>query len=221
MRSMSKISVLLVDDHPAVRTGLSLLLKTQADMQVVGEAADGRQAIALAKAKRPAVVVMDLKLPLLDGVQATRRIHKEVPSARVLVLTTYDQDQYIRQAIAAGAFGFLLKQAASEEVIKAIREVHRGNPYFSAEPPCRLRGAGRAMSAGQSDAEGGSAKIVSLRQAQVLALMAEGFCDEEIAAELRMSLGTVKKQPRASVDPDSNEIPARPEEARSLAQAAR
>src|SRR5262245_8158119 len=118
---MSTITVLLVDDHTVVRQGLAALLRGQPDIEVIGEAEDGRQGLALAKELTPAIVLMDLALPLLNGIQATRAIMREVPGTKVLVLTSYSENEYVRQAIEAGAIGFLLKQTAANDLVNAIR----------------------------------------------------------------------------------------------------
>src|SRR5262249_28843828 len=128
---VSKIKVLLVDDHMVVRQGLRALLEAEPDMVVVGEAANGHQAVQLAQKLRPEVVVMDIAMPQLNGLEATRRIAQQVPSARVLVLSSYSDDEYVSQITEAGASGYLLKENAAEDLIKAVREIRRGHPFFS------------------------------------------------------------------------------------------
>src|SRR5437773_5571371 len=128
---MQKITVLLADDHTLVRQGFRALLEAEPDIAIVGEAETGRQAVQRAKALRPDVVLMDIAMPLLNGLEATRQITKEVPSSKVLILSSYSDDEYVQQLTGAGAAGYLLKQTAAADLLKAIREVRRGNPFFS------------------------------------------------------------------------------------------
>src|SRR5947207_449360 len=123
---MTRISVLLVDDHEVVRQGLRALLEAQPDMEVVAEAKDGQQAIALAHEKTPDVVVMDISMPKMNGLQATREIMRTVPTTKVLVLTSYDDDDCVVQMTQAGAVGYLTKRSASDDLTEAIRIVRRG-----------------------------------------------------------------------------------------------
>src|SRR5260370_4321193 len=127
---MHKIKVLLADDHTIVRQGFRALLQAEEDIAIVGEAETGRQAIQLAKELEPDVVVMDIAMPLLNGLEATRQIIKEVPSAKVLILSSYSDDEYVQQLSEAGAVGYLLKQNADADLIKAIREARKGNAFF-------------------------------------------------------------------------------------------
>src|SRR5438034_4095198 len=127
---MRKINVLLVDDHTVVRQGLRALLKAEEDMEVIGEAENGRQAVTLARKSPPDVVVMDVAMPLLNGCEATRQIVKSLPAAKVLVLSSYGDDECVQQLVQAGAAGYLLKQTAANELLKAIREVRNGNSFF-------------------------------------------------------------------------------------------
>src|SRR5437667_771591 len=128
---MTNITVLLADDHTVVRQGLRLLLEAEPDIKIAGEAGTGRQAVQLAKTLKPDVVVMDIAMPLLNGLEATRQIIKEVPSTRVLILSSYSDDEYVHQLTEAGAAGYLLKQAAVTDLIKAIREAKKGKGFFS------------------------------------------------------------------------------------------
>src|SRR5712672_1491791 len=128
---MQKITVLLADDHTLVRQGFRALLEAEPDIAIVGEAGTGRQAVQLAKKLRPDVVLMDIAMPLLNGLEATRQVIKEVPSSKVLILSSYSDDEYVQQLTEAGAAGYLLKQTAAAELLKAIREARRGNTFFS------------------------------------------------------------------------------------------
>jgi DNA-binding NarL/FixJ family response regulator len=188
---MRKISVLLVDDHTVVRQGLRALLSAEEDIEVQGEAENGRQAVILAKKLVPDVVVMDVAMPLLNGLEATRQILKAVPSAKVLVLTSYGDDDCVAQMMDAGASGYLIKQTAANDLLKAIREVQRGNAYFSPAIARRLRDQCReAFTTGQSPRK---ATELTSREGEVLQLIAEGFSNKQIAAELSISIKTVEK----------------------------
>ena len=136
---MKKIAVLLVDDHAVVRQGLRALIEAEGDMVVVGEAENGRQAVAQTKKRLPDVVVMDVAMPGMNGLEATRQIVRNVPSAKVLVLTSYGDDDYVAQLLEAGATGYLVKQTAAADLLRAIREVHEGNTFFSPVIAKRLR----------------------------------------------------------------------------------
>jgi len=188
---MRKISVLLVDDHTVVRQGLRALLAAEEDMEVRGEAENGRQAVVLAKKLLPDVIVMDVAMPLLNGLEATRQIMKALPNAKVLVLTSYGDDDCVAQMMDAGAAGYLIKQTAANDLLKAIREVHRGNAFFSPAIARRLRDQCReAFTTGQSPRR---ATELTSREGEVLQLIAEGFSNKQIAAELSISIKTVEK----------------------------
>src|SRR5436190_5125878 len=188
---MRKISVLLVDDHTVVRQGLRALLSAEEDMEVKGEAENGRQAVVLAKKLIPDVIVMDVAMPLLNGLEATRQILKALPSSKVLVLTSYGDDECVQQLMQAGASGYLIKQTAANDLLKAIREVQRGNAFFSPSIAKRLRDQCReAFTNGQSTKKSGD---LTTREAEVLQLIAEGFSNKQIAAELSISIKTVEK----------------------------
>jgi DNA-binding NarL/FixJ family response regulator len=188
---MKKISVLLVDDHTVVRQGLRALLKAEEDMEVVGEAENGRQAVILAKKTPPDVVVMDVAMPMLNGLEATRQILKGVPGTKVLVLTSYGDDECVQQLMHAGATGYLIKQTAANDLLKAIREVQRGNAFFSPSIAKRLRDQCREAFSNGQPARKSSA--LTSRESEVLQLIAEGFSNKQIAAELAISIKTVEK----------------------------
>src|SRR5438309_6100824 len=128
---MKRITVLLAEDHQIVREGFRSLLEHEADIEVVGEAANGRQAVQLTRKLRPAVVVMDIAMPLLNGMEAARQIRKQFPSTRVLFLSAHSDDAYVEQVTVLGATGFVLKQSSSENLATAIREVQKGNKFYS------------------------------------------------------------------------------------------
>ncbi len=190
---MSNISVLLVDDHNIVRQGLKALLTAEGDITIAAEAQTGREAVQLAAKLYPEVVVMDLAMPLLNGWEATRQILKVAPSAKILVLSTYDSDEHVQQAIAAGAAAYLIKQTAAADLVKAIREVRKGNAYFS--PPIAQRLREKTYLAGsEAKPEQSPANVeLTVREAEVLQLIAEGFANKQIAAELGLSVKTVEK----------------------------
>jgi DNA-binding NarL/FixJ family response regulator len=188
---MKKIGILLADDHAVVRQGLRALLEAEGDICVVGEAENGRQAVAQAKKTLPDVVVMDVAMPGMNGVEATRQIVRNIPSTKVLVLTSYGDDDYVTQLLEAGATGYLVKQMAAADLLKAIREVHHGNAFFSPSIAKRLRQQERETFAGGQPATKLS-KLTS-REAEVLQLVAEGFANKQIAAELSISIKTVEK----------------------------
>jgi DNA-binding NarL/FixJ family response regulator len=189
---MEKITVLLVDDHNIVRQGLKALLGAEQDLTIVAEAQSGREAVRLASTLRPEIVIMDLAMPLLNGWEATRQILKVLPSAKVIVLSTYHADEHIQQAIAAGAAAYLIKQTAAADLVKAIHEVRTGNAYFSPAIAERLR-----EKTFQPSSNGGPAKPAEVeltpREAEVLQLIAEGFANKQIASELGLSVKTVEK----------------------------
>jgi DNA-binding NarL/FixJ family response regulator len=190
---MSNISVLLVDDHNIVRQGLKALLTAEGDITVAAEAQTGREAVQLAAKLHPEVVVMDLAMPLLNGWEATRQILKVAPSAKILVLSTYDSEGHVQQAITAGAAAYLIKQTAAADLVKAIREVRKGNAYFSPPIAQRLREKTYLAGSGTNPEPTVPDVELTLREAEVLQLIAEGFANKQIAAELGLSVKTVEK----------------------------
>ena len=189
---MKRITVLLADDHTVVRKGLRLLLEAEEDIEVVGEAENGRQAVQLAKKLRPQVVVLDVAMPLLNGLEATRQITRHVPLTKVLILSSYDDDEYVQQLTEEGAAGYLLKQTAANDLIKAIREAQKGNAFFSPSISKRLLEHCRETFTGGGRARKRAAHLTS-REAEVLQLIAEGHANKQIAAELNISIKTVEK----------------------------
>jgi DNA-binding NarL/FixJ family response regulator len=187
---MRKIRVLLVDDHAIVRQGLRVLLEKEPDLAIVGEADTGRQAVELARKHRPDVAVMDIAMPGLNGLEATRQIVREAPPVKVLVLSSYSDDEYVRKVIGWGGAGFLLKQAAAEELIKAIREVAAGNAFFSPTLSKRLVREYREAFLDGAPVEARAVQL-SARESEVLQLIAEGLPSKGIAAELGIGIKTV------------------------------
>lgn len=189
---MKKITVLLADDHTVVRQGLRLLLEAEEDIKVVGEAENGRQAVQLAKKLQPNVIVLDVAMPLLNGLEATRQITREVPESKVLILSSYSDDEYVQQLTEEGASGYLLKQTAANDLIKAIREAQKGNAYFSPSISKRLLDQCRHALTGRSPLKKRAGNLTS-REAEVLQLIAEGHANKQIASELNISIKTVEK----------------------------
>jgi len=182
------IRVLLVDDQPLIRAGLRMLCDAEPDLSVVGEADNGRDAVSLAARLSPDVTVMDLRMPGVDGITATRRILAERPAARILVLTTFGDDDHLYPALTAGACGFLLKDAPPTELLDGIRRAAAGDSPFSQEVLQRL--VTRAVHARQdapSPVEG-----LTARERDVLSLVAEGLSNTEIADRLHIGVTTVK-----------------------------
>jgi DNA-binding NarL/FixJ family response regulator len=194
---MRNVTVLLADDHNIVRQGLRALLLAEGDMAIVAEAQTGREAVQLATQYRPEVVVMDLAMPLLNGAEATRQILKAVPQAKVVVLSSYGDDEHIHQAIAAGAAAYLLKHTAATDLIKAIREVKKGNAYFSPSIAKRLREHTCNMEVAQQQPPPAPEVELTSREVEVLQLIAEGFANKQIAGELGLSVKTVEKHRQA------------------------
>jgi DNA-binding NarL/FixJ family response regulator len=189
---MQKINVLLADDHTVVRQGLRSLLAAEEDIEIVGEAETGRQAVQMAKKLLPDVVVMDIAMPLLNGLEATRQITKELPSIKVLILSSYNDDEYVQQLTEAGAVGYLIKQSAANDLLKAIREAHKGNAFFSPSISRRLLERYRqAFATGQPVRK--TAEHLTSRESETLQLIAEGKANKQIAAELCISIKTVEK----------------------------
>src|SRR2546423_3993696 len=186
-----KINVLLADDHIVVRQGLRVLIESQDDMRVVGEADNGRQAVQLTKKFLPDVVVLDVAMPLLNGLEATRQITRDVPAVKVLILSSYSDDEYVQQLTAEGAAGYLVKQTAVTDLLKAIREAYKGNAFFS--PSISKRLLERCREAFGGGLVRKRTNHLTSREAEVLQLIAEGHANKQIAAELSISVKTVEK----------------------------
>jgi len=187
---MEKIRVLLADDHTLFREGIRLLLERQGDMQVVGEAADGREAVELAHRLQPNVVLMDIGMPVMNGMEATRLLHTQDPAARVLILTMHGTDDYFFRVLEAGASGYLLKEAAPTDLLSAIRSVHRGEMFFY--PTLAKRLAQEYLRRVGSGEERSSFDTLTEREREVLRLIGQGHTNQEIADILCLSINTVQ-----------------------------
>ncbi|CAL9376170.1 response regulator transcription factor [Streptomyces sp. enrichment culture] len=191
------VTVLLVDDEPLVRAGLRAVLDAQPDIEVVGEAADGAAVIPLVRQLRPDVVAMDVRMPLLDGIEATRAVLRTVPDPpKILVVTTFENDEYVYDALRAGADGFLLKRARPAEIVHAVRLVAEGESLLFPASVRQLAaeyGDGGAGGGGNSEARAALERArLTEREAEVLRLMTRGLSNAEIAARLTVGTETVK-----------------------------
>jgi DNA-binding NarL/FixJ family response regulator len=185
--------VVLIDDHTVLRDGLKLLLSLEPDLQVVGEAASGREGIAVAEEKRPNVVVTDVGLPDVDGVEVTRRLRESLPETRVLVLTVHDEDHYVFTLIQAGASGYLLKNAAGTDLVNAIRTVAAGKPWLQPEIAQRLMSlAGGGPPSRPRSGLDALIEPLTSRELEVLRLLAGAASNREIAEHLSISPRTVE-----------------------------
>jgi two-component system, NarL family, response regulator NreC len=184
---MGRIRVLLAEDHETVRQGLKLLLESQPDIEVVGEAADGRTALERTAALKPHVVVMDISMPDMNGLMATRTLKQTVPDVAVVALTRHGDDAYVQELLGAGATGYVLKQSASSELLCAIRSAAAGEKYLDSTLAARAADAYVSRHSKRS-----TRPVISDRESSVLRLMAVGHSNKEIASELEISVKTVE-----------------------------
>jgi DNA-binding NarL/FixJ family response regulator len=187
---MYKLRILLAENHETIRDGLKLLVNSQPDMEIVGEADNGRVALKLAQELLPDVVVMDVSMPELNGLQATKKLKQKCPQVKVLTLTRHTDDGYLQQLLQAGASGYVLKQSKSAELLRAIRAIGAGQTYLDTaiteKAVSQILGGKRAARGAAPDAN------LSGREAEVLRLIAWGYINKEIAARLNLSIKTVE-----------------------------
>ncbi len=186
------ITVLLAEDHLVVREGLRSLLQAEGDIQVVGEASNGRQAAELAHKLRPEVIVMDIAMPLLNGLEATRQIRKGMPTAKILILSAHSDVAYVEQFLALGAVGYLLKQSSAHVLCEAVREIHRGNTFYSPAIARHIRHL-QGLPSERPLAPSSQRLRLSGREVEVIQLIAEGHANKQVAAVLNISVKTVEK----------------------------
>ena len=191
---MTKIRVLLADDQDIIRTGLTIILNHQADIDVIGQAADGTEAVVLAKSLRPDVILMDIKMPHLNGIQATRQIVAALPTTQIIILTTYDTDDWVFDGIRAGAIGYLLKDTSGDNLAEAVRGALRGESQID---PTVARKVLREFQQLTTNRSAPPVKIEPLerltdREEEVIKLLAAGLANKDIAQQLSLSEGTVK-----------------------------
>jgi DNA-binding NarL/FixJ family response regulator len=192
MTASKQISVLLAEDHAVVRQGLCSLLNADGHFSVIGEARTGREAVAMALGLRPDVILMDVAMPTLNGLDATRQILAANPGAKIVVLSAHSDDVYVERMNAAGVVGFLEKQTSAEVLTKAIREVAEGRKYFSPSIAKRMQSEGNKVLDRNGLPKAGAVRLTA-REAEVLQLVAEGSANKQVAAELGISIKTVEK----------------------------
>ena len=187
---MAKIKVLIADDHAVVREGTRRILEQEPDMVVVGEAGDGEEAVNLAKSLKPDVAIIDIAMPVLDGIEATKRIKASQPSINVLILSAYDDDQFIFSLLEAGAAGYLLKSIRSRELIDAIRAIHSGESVL--HPSIARKVLNRFVTTSGKPEGQETPGVLSDREMEVLKLAAKGLSNQDIAEKLCLSIRTVQ-----------------------------
>ena len=186
---MKKLRILLADDHKIVREGLRTLINSQPDMQVVGEAANGREVLVKARELKPDVVVMDLSMPELNGLQATERLKAERPEMKVVALTAHEDESYLRQLCKVGAAGYVLKRSAGDELVKAIGTVAKGGVHYEAS--LASKALAKQMTGSPVKGESHTSDL-SEREKEVLIMLAWGYSNKEIAGRLKLSVKTVE-----------------------------
>lgn len=199
MITPAPVTVMLAEDHVIVRQGLCALLNADGNFRILGEARNGLEAVAMAAALKPDVILMDIAMPRLNGLEATRRILAENPAAKIVILSAHSDEAYIERMSAAGVAGFLEKQTSAEILTKAIREVALGRSYFSPSAAKRIREVATA-SRGRDGLAKADASRLTAREAEVLQLVAEGSANKQVAAALGISIKTVEKHRQRLMD---------------------
>ena len=199
MNTPKQITVLLAEDHAIVRQGLSALLKVDGQFKMVGEARTGREAVELERTLQPDVILMDIAMPVLNGLEATKQILAANPAAKVLILSAHSDDVYVERMIAAGVAGFLEKQSSAEILTKAIHEIAKGKPFFSPAIAKRLASDPSKPRDREGMVKVHGARLTS-RESEVLQLVAEGQANKQVAAELGISIKTVEKHRQHLMD---------------------
>ena len=189
---MKRIAVLLAEDHTIVRQGLRLLIEADGDIEIVGEAKTGREAVQMSRDLRPEVVVMDIAMPLLNGIEAARQILKAFPAMKVLILSAHSDPEYVEQVVKTGALGYLVKQSSGDVLAQAIRELHKGKTFFTSSIAKHLKDGYQKSSDGVGLRKKGGTELTS-REAELLQMIAEGHVNKQIASELGISIKTVEK----------------------------
>ena len=194
---MNKIKILLCDDHSIVRAAIRCLLETAEDMEIVGEAENGRECVQQAIRLRPDVVILDLAMPLLNGMEAARQLSKQVAHAKVLVVSSYDDDDHVLKVMESGIAGYLLKQSASTDLLEAVRETHQGNVFLS---PSLMKHLIASPVSAQPAIKPGTHPALTHREAEILQLIAEGYPNKQIADILSLSSKTIEKHRTSLMD---------------------
>ena len=192
---MKRVKILIADDHAVVRSGLRVLLHSFPDFSVVGEASDGEQAIRLAQERKPDVILMDISMPVLDGIEATKRIMEQQPDARVIILSVHEDEEYVRQILSAGARGFVLKNAGRKEIAEAVRSAYAGERFFSPGiSKLIIEGfikRDKEQLQAQEQLQTHSKQQLTKREIEVLQYIAQGFTNRKIAEALFLSIRTI------------------------------